>query len=160
MATLKRDNDHIHPRSIAQIRRDRDTDDSNGDVKGISSNMLVDHGTTDNLSCEVENFHPTSLESLCSPSQGNSEINLLCSWKAHGNGSEKILGQHHLRQLVVHPQYQSKGCPLTVSAKYKALIRHDFSVSPLVSFLFVISFGKIIFSHVQQLQARWYGDHY
>ena len=75
---LKPENEQSHLRKIAQIRRDRATiDGSDGDLNStLLSNKLKDGGTSDGLlSCEAERLHPTSLESICSPSQGVSEIN-------------------------------------------------------------------------------------
>ena len=133
MAILKQEEgEEGHPRSIAQIRRDRDSERSNNNITTLSENVAEDDGL---ILRDEQDAHATSLESLCSSKDGSAEINIICGWEAHGNESDKIIGQHHLRQLEVRPQYQSKGCPLIVSAKYKDLFRHDFAISPLVSAL-------------------------
>ena len=120
-----------HPRSIAQIRRANAPDDNRSQ---LSTKISSERG---------KRSHPTSLDCLCSPEERSSEINVICSWATLGQ-KEKLIGQHHLRQLAVRPEYSSKGCPILISANYNSEFSHDFSQSPLVSMVeinnFILSF--------------------
>lgn len=117
-----------HPRSIAQIRRANaptTTSELSKDEVDISNTPK------DASSGVVKYSHPTSLNHLCSSEESSSEINIICSWTTPGK-EDLLLGQHHLRQLAVRPEFKSKGCPILISAKYDTTFSHDFSYSPLV----------------------------
>ena len=96
--------------------------------------MLLDDPKLLPSSPHVE-AHPTSIASLC-PVSGSSNINIICCWSAvvGNNGRNEIIhGQHHLRNLLVRPQNNSKGCPLALTAKYNGKASHNFDNGPLVS---------------------------
>jgi len=121
-----------HPRSISQIRKTNR--DSNNQVESSESHSdgLVTDRTYNNGN--HRSYHPTSIASLCPPIDINSKINVICSWGTTENqDNQTIVGRHHLRHLVVQPELKSKGCPLTMTSKYKTNICHDFSLTPLVS---------------------------
>ena len=46
-----------------------------------------------------------------------------------GGQYETIVGQHHLRNLLLRPQNKSKGCPLAMTAKHVEKVCHDFDAS-------------------------------
>jgi len=136
LAALEAENEKEgqHPRSIAQIRRARDStivDDGQSKYEGGSQ------------------FHPTSLKNLCTSPHSSSEINVICSWTTTGNRPQDVIvGQHHLRQLAVRPEYKSKGCPILISASYDTSIYHDFSDGPLVRLIqqrWIILFSVFLF---------------
>ena len=107
------------PRHVAQIRRAKTS------LPSEESNL------TFASSEPVAQPHPTSIARLC-PSEGTSNINVICSWSASVGDvghDETIVGQHHLRNLLVRPQNKSKGCPLAMTARHKAKVSHDFHVS-------------------------------
>lgn len=107
------------PRHVAQIRRAKTSLPWGESNLSSSSNE------------PVAQPHPTSIARLC-PSEGASNINVICSWSAsvgEEGQNETIVGQHHLRNLLVRPQNKSKGCPLAMTAKHTAKVRHDFDVS-------------------------------
>jgi hypothetical protein len=118
-------NQEGQPRDIAQIRRAK-------------------HETTvsslEGQSKDVGNAksHPTSLANLCpvNINDGGSSINIVCCWSAiigSENAADSIVhGQHHLRSLIVRP-IKSKGCPLSLTAKFKPNFSHNFDEGPLVS---------------------------
>lgn len=77
----------------------------------------------------------------------HSRIHVICSWSATVTGSKKqkspastggetsdddakttmtVQGQHSLVNLTVRPQKNLKGCPLTVTARHKTEVAHDF----------------------------------
>lgn len=128
-------NQEGQPRDIAQIRRAK-------------------HETTvsslEGQSKEVGNVlqsqsHPTSLANLCpvNINDGGSSINIVCCWSAiigSENDADSIVhGQHHLRSLLVRP-IKSRGCPLSLTAKYKPNVSHNFDEGPLVSQLYCHEF--------------------
>ena len=125
----EKENDGNNPRSIAQIRRANvpNTSEPNmgeGNLSTVSTGAILE---------VTKNSHPTSLDCLCLSEERSSEINIICSWTTTGN-QNFLVGQHHLRQLAVRPEFKSKGCPVLISAKYDAAFTHDFSGGPLVSF--------------------------
>lgn len=105
---------------MAQIRRDKTSLPS--EESNLSSSSIE----------PVVPPHPTSIARLC-PSEGTSNVNVICSWSAsvgeEDRQSETIVGQHHLRNLVVRPQNKSKGCPLSMTAKHMTKVCHDFDAS-------------------------------
>mmetsp|Transcript_27462 Transcript_27462/g.55151 ORF Transcript_27462/g.55151 Transcript_27462/m.55151 type:complete len:1702 (+) Transcript_27462:4357-9462(+) len=107
------------PRHVAQIRRAKTT------LPGGESNLSSSSNEP------VAQPHPTSIAHLC-PSEGTSNINVVCSWSAsvgEGGQYETIVGQHHLRNLLLRPQNKSKGCPLAMTAKHVEKVCHDFDAS-------------------------------
>jgi hypothetical protein len=107
------------PRHVAQIRR-------------AKTSLPSEESNLSSSNEPVAQPHPTSIARLC-PSKGTSNINVICSWSAsvgEGGQNESIVGQHHLRNLLVRPQNKSKGCPLAMTAKHIAKVSHDFDVSP------------------------------
>ena len=107
------------PRHVAQIRR-------------AKTSLPSEESNLSSSNEPVAPPHPTSIARLC-PSKGTSNINVICSWSAsvgEGGQNESIVGQHHLRNLLVRPQSKSKGCPLAMTAKHIAKVSHDFDVSP------------------------------
>ena len=108
------------PRHVAQIRRAKTSLPERESNLSSSSNE------------PVAQPHPTSIALLC-PSGGTSNINVVCSWSARvgeGGQNEIIVGQHHLRNLLIRPQNKSKGCPLAMTAKHLEKVRHNFDASP------------------------------
>mmetsp|Transcript_18464 Transcript_18464/g.52988 ORF Transcript_18464/g.52988 Transcript_18464/m.52988 type:complete len:1404 (-) Transcript_18464:37-4248(-) len=104
------------PRHVSQIRRDKSA------LKDKEESDAQEDGGG-------EAHHPTSIASLC-PKKANSEINLICAWSTTGATSdEKVVGQHHLRQLAVRPRRKSKGCPLMVTARHKSEVSHNFAAA-------------------------------
>ena len=104
---------------MAQIRRAKTT------LPGGESNLSSSSNEP------VAQPHPTSIAHMC-PSEGTSNINVVCSWSAsvgEGGQYETIVGQHHLRNLLIRPQNKSKGCPLAMTAKHVEKVCHDFDAS-------------------------------
>ena len=108
------------PRHVAQIRRAKT---SLQEGESSLSSSPSDGSTTQP--------HPTSIAQLC-PSEGTSNINVICSWSASVGEEDQIdtiVGQHHLRNLLIRPQSKSKGCPLAMTAKHLEKVCHDFNAS-------------------------------
>lgn len=131
------------PRHVAQIRRAR-TSLPKEESNNFDANSGQSQDPISLVPVTPATVHPTSIASLC-PIDGSSNINIICCWSASvGNEilDETIYGQHHLRNLLVRPQYKSKGCPLALTAKHAAKASHNFIGGPLVSpilFLIIIT---------------------
>jgi len=147
------ENEHA-PRDIAHIRRDKSKlnrtdsmpvlhDDANSagpeDISSGSTSVIgsaVDDDETDSL----PQYEGTSLTSLCPPN--NHIINIICKWRGISCNTENpITGQHHVLQLPVLSQGRGLGCPLTITAKYKANVYHEFNLGSVVS----LSFASLAF---------------
>lgn len=107
------------PRHVAQIRRAKTSlPESESNISSLSNEPVAQP-------------HPTSIAHLC-PSEGTSNINVICSWSAsvgEEDQHETIVGQHHLRNMLIRPQNKSKGCPLSMTAKHLEKVCHDFDAS-------------------------------
>lgn len=143
-----------HPRSIAQIRRSNVPT-----LTGVTNSGDEDVSTSSTIiSSEIaQPSHPTSLENLCSSEENSSEINIICSWAAPGKEG-LTLGQHHLRQLAVRPEFKSKGCPILISAQYDPHFTHDFSKCPLVSCFFYTYIVAYIIINYQNNQYYFHSS--
>ena len=121
-------NQEGQPRDIAQIRRAK-----------LETTVSLLEGQSKEFGIVIQSkSHPTSLANLCpvNINDGGSSINIVCCWSAvivSENAADSIVhGQHHLRSLLVRP-IKSKGCPLSLTAKFKPNISHNFDEGPLVS---------------------------
>ncbi len=107
------------PRHVAQIRRAKTSlPESESNISSLSNEPVAQP-------------HPTSIAHLC-PSAGTSNINVICSWSAsvgEEGQHETIVGQHHLRNMLIRPQNKSKGCPLSLTAKHLEKVCHNFDTS-------------------------------
>jgi hypothetical protein len=107
------------PRSISQIRRDNQAKGGSS-VNGVSG-------------LDESAYAATSLNALCPPDPNLATINVICKWKGlNCNSNEIITGQHNLLSLHVRPQVRDMSCPLTVTAKHKHRVAHDFESGPAV----------------------------
>lgn len=65
------------------------------------------------------------------------------------SGDDTIHGQHHLRNLLVRPLNQSKGCPLALTAKYKPKVSHNFDEGPLDEDIVITIRNRLIETEVE-----------
>lgn len=131
------------PRDIAQIRRAKQ--ENNGSSPENQPKVTV--------SALQAASHPTSLASLCPVNicGGGSSINIICCWSAivgSMNTDAIVYGQHHLRNLLVRPQNKSKGCPLSLTARFKPNVSHNFDEGPLILDLEIVIRNRLIESGV------------
>lgn len=108
--------------SGSRVYRDEEVDSS---MKAGATNIVDDS--------ETSRPHPTSLAGLCPLEESRSIVNIICVWHAIGCHGERVVGLHQVLQLPVRPRTKMlQGCPLTITAKHKSKVMHDFSRCPLV----------------------------
>mmetsp|Transcript_30971 Transcript_30971/g.35790 ORF Transcript_30971/g.35790 Transcript_30971/m.35790 type:complete len:535 (+) Transcript_30971:917-2521(+) len=148
------------PRSISSIRREAtlSPDAASSSAKQQQGNQQQDHSSKNgndddasntNVNSTQHQHHPTSIRGLCPLDEPNnmSMIHLICAWQStscrasaadvysqeggRDSGDDIVSGLHYLLDLPVRPHTRGKGCPLTVTAKHKSDVYHNFRSGPL-----------------------------